>query len=480
MIIELNNLEARAVQATDEDRVWLHHVLAYTDEKSKFTRKRDGSVKVGAAKQISLLAFDDTFPTGLVRKVKRNAIKQGKVVRVVDKRTPPCEPLTWAEATGTDDPWLYDFQREAVETALRRTRGILNVPTGGGKTEIAVGLAMRLGQTNTLFIAPETDLMHNAARRWEKRTQLTAGRIGDGWMSLEDGFTAATFQTLAARMSKDAKLRRYLSTVGCMIIDEVHTLPADTFYGVAQAIDCYYRIGVSGTPLQRGDKKSLYSIAATGSIIYKVDTQLLIDRGFISRPHIRMVPFEQSGNASTWQRCEKENIVESAKRNTLVTRLASYAPKPGLVFVKLKKHGLALTKMLNAAGVKAEFVWGEKNTSQRDDAIRRLTDGELDVIVCSVVFQTGTDIPELRSLVIACGGKSEIATLQRIGRGMRVIRHPITGKVLKDEFHVFDVYDREPKQHVGLTGNRWSARHAHERFKAYTKVGHEVVLKEFV
>jgi superfamily II DNA or RNA helicase len=477
MKIDLDSLNARVVSATDDERAWLHQFLSFEDQSSKFTRRRDGTVKVGASKRVSLLRLDDTFPAGLVGKMKRAALQTGKIVGVVDKRKRPCTVLTWQQATGAADPWLYDFQQEAVDAAITRTRGILDVPTGGGKTEIAVGLAMRLGMTNTLFIAPEADLMHNAARRWEKRTGIEAGRIGDGWMDPRDGFTAATFQTLAKRMDKDAKLRAYLDTVGAMTIDEVHTLPADSFYRVAQSVPAYWRIGVSGTPLARGDRRSLFSIAATGSIIYRVSTQLLIDRGFISRPHIRMVTHLQSGSAATWQKGEKENIVESKSRNALVTRLAQAAPKPGLVFVRLKKHGRELTDLLRAAGLRVEFVWGEKKTSQRDAAVERLRNGDLDVIVCSVVFQTGTDIPEVRSMVIACGGKSEIATLQRIGRGMRIVKDA-SGSTIKDEFYVFDVMDIEPKKDAGHTGNRWNARHSRERFKAYTGVGHEVTIRE--
>lgn len=479
MKIDLDNINARVVQATDDERAWLHQFLSFEDHASRFTRRRDGSVKVGAAKRMSLLRLDDTFPAGLVGKVKRAGLKAGRVVGVVDKRTPPCTVLTWKQATGSDVPWLYDFQQEAVDMALSRTRGILDVPTGGGKTEIAVGLSMRLGMTNTLFIAPEADLMHNAARRWEKRTGVEAGRIGDGWMDPRDGFTAATFQTLSKRMGKDPKLTAYLPTVGSMIIDEVHTLPADSFYAVAQSVPAYYRIGMSGTPLARGDRRSLFSIAATGSIVYRVPTQLLIDRGFISRPHIQMVRCEQTSTASGWQAAERDLIVESKKRNRLVVDLARAAPKPGLVFVRLKKHGRILTDYLRAEGLRVEFVWGEKNTAQRDAAVERLRNGELDVIVCSVVFQTGTDIPEVRSMVIACGGKSEIATLQRIGRGMRIVKDA-KGNAIKDEFWVFDVMDTEPNKHAGHTGNRWNAKHSRERLRAYQRVGHEVTMKESI
>jgi superfamily II DNA or RNA helicase len=465
------------VQATPEESAWLHDFLSFEDNSSQFVRRRDGSIKRVEPRKASLLTLTDTFPAGLTTSVRKNAIKDNFLVNVVDKRTPPCVPMTWQQATGSDDVWLYDFQREAVEEALTRTRGILDVPTGGGKTEIATGIALRLGMTNTLFIAPETDLMHNAARRWEKRVpNVPAGRIGDGLFDPRDGFTSATFQTLASRLAKNDKaLRAYLQTVGCMIVDEVHTLPADTFYNVAQAVPAYWRIGVSGTPLARGDRRSLFSIAATGSIIYKVPTKLLIERGFISRPHIRMVPHVQAGDASGWQQAEKINIINSKSRNQLVTHLAANAPGPALVFVRMKQHGLELTKMIAATGKRVEFVWGEKATHQRDASIEKLRNGDLDIIVCSVVFQTGTDIPEVKSMVIACGGKSEIAALQRIGRGMRIVRGA-NGEVLKDEFYVFDIFDREPQSQSGETANRWAAEHSQERFKAYTAVGHEVTI----
>lgn len=488
MKIELDTINARVAQATDEERNWLYDYLSFEDEKSKFLRRRDGSIKYNSsAKKISLLRLDDTFPAGLVSKVKRAALKSNVLVGIIDKRVRPCEPFTWEEALVNTalmspdgkTPWLHDFQQDAVDVALKRTRGILDMPTGSGKTETAVGLAMRLGMTNTLFVSPEADLMHNAARRWEKRTKIEAGRIGDGWMKPLDGFTSATFQTLAARIAKgDSKLLEYLPTVGCVIFDEVHTLPANSFYNTALKIPAYWRIGLSGTPLARGDKKSLFSIAATGSIIYKVDTQMLIDRGFVSRPHIRMVPCTQTGTASSWQAAEKELIIESVTRNKLVTQLAVVAPKPGLVFVKLKKHGQLLTDLIKKAGLRAEFIWGGNNTAQRDAAIKKLQDGQLDLIVCSVVFQTGTDIPEVKSMVIACGGKSEIATLQRIGRGMRIVRDEVTGATIKDEFYVFDIYDQEPKAATGTTANRWNANHSRERFRAYTGVGHEVTMKE--
>jgi superfamily II DNA or RNA helicase len=227
--------------------------------------------------------------------------------------------------------------------------------------------------------------------------------------------------------------------------------------------------------LSRGDRRSLFSVATTGSVIYKVDVQMLIKRKFVAQPHIQMVECTQNSSCGTWRTSYTTNIVKSKKRNAIVANVAAFAPKPGLVFVREKKHGKELEKLLKDKGISCEFVWGEKKTHEREAAIQRLRDGELDIIVCSVVFQTGTDIPEVQSMVIACGGKSEIGTLQRIGRGMRILRDS-EGNVIKDHFYVFDILDkalRGPGR-----GNRWNVKHSQERFKTYRSVGHEVTVKE--
>jgi superfamily II DNA or RNA helicase len=323
------------------------------------------------------------------------------------------------------------------------------------------------------MITPEKDLMHNAARRYELRTGDQAGRIGDGLWKPNDVFTAATFQTLAAELRKGSKrCRAFLDGVGGIIIDEVHTLPADTFYSVAQSIPAYWRIGMSGTPLARGDKKSLFSIASTGSIIYELKPQYLIDRGWLSLPDIRMVAVRQTGSPGikTYRKAYSELVVGSAQRNKVLAGIAVQAAKPGLLFVREKKHGHALVKALRAAGLRTEFVWGEKSTAQRDQAIKALEWGDLDVIICSKVFVTGTDIPSLASIINGMGGKSEIETLQRLGRGMRVTD-------TKSKFEMWDVKDDGP-----VAGpNRWNAKHSNERMRAYAEQGYKVtVLKDFV
>lgn len=466
MIVQLDNLYATLLTSTREEQAWLDSFLSFEDEGTRFYRDRRGRTQTRTPKIQRLYdAIGKRFPAGLMATVYRSGKGAGIKVEVLDKRQKPCE-----RDGSADLSWLHDFQLECVEKIIRRTRGIAWLSTGAGKTEIAVGTALAL-PTPCLFLSNEKDLLHNAARRWELRTKMSAGRIGDGIWQPGERFTSATFQTIAAAIRRgDPRVTPLLRSTGLVIFDEVHTLPAGSFYGVSLQIPAYYRVGLSGTPLARGDKKSMYSIAATGEIIYRVEPKVLIERGFIAKPSIVLVPYDHGGTvkATTYPGAYSQGVVRSVKRNKLIAELAAKAPKPGLVFVKELKHGRLLMGELKKRGVRAEFVWGNSSTQQRDEAIRKLRWGDLDVIVCSVVFQTGTDIPELESLVIASAGKSNIAALQRVGRGMRVVKDK-AGNIIKNTVKVYDVLDR---------GQKWLANHANARQKSYSGEGYEVIVSK--
>lgn len=231
--------------------------------------------------------------------------------------------------------------------------------------------------------------------------------------------------------------------------------------------NAYYRVGISGTPLDREDQRSVFAVAALGPQIYEVRAQTLIDEGRLARPIIHMVPVHQDFMEKDkfglikrwpWKKVYDEGIVRSLVRNRTLLAAVSKAELPCMVFVKEIIHGKAFTKALQKRGVKADFVWGTSSLQQRQDAVRRLVRGDVEVLVSSVVFQEGVDIPELRSVVIASGGKSVIAALQRIGRGMR----RADGKTT---FEVWDVEDE---------GNPWLKRHAQARKRAYTREGYAV------
>jgi superfamily II DNA or RNA helicase len=459
MWIEQWNVSAKLAKASDDERSWLAEYLSF---KTKFYRS-GGRPEERTTRLLN--PFDRTFPSGLVSKVRQAASEEGIVVEVVDRRSKPA--LLGDEASLA---WLRDYQVGAVDAVRKHTRGILWLPTGAGKTEIAVGLTRAL-PVRWGFLVHRGNLMDAAATRYEARTGMAAGRIGEGrWALPDDGrFTAATFQTIATALDRgDTRAQEWLASLDGIMVDECHVLPADSFTRVVtNAPNAYYRVGLSGTPLARGDKRSLLAIASLGPVIYRIKTDTLIERGVLARPKVRLATVLQGSSKATWQGVYGECVVRSSTRNDTIVALTKRAAKPAFVFVQQMAHGRELVKRLGRAGVNAEFVYGTHSIDARKSLVKRLVAGHFDVLVCSTVFNEGVDVPELRSVVIASGGQSTIATLQRLGRGMRVERDA-SGEVIKDAFEVYDIADK---------GNTWLERHSRERLRAYAAEGFETIVE---
>lgn len=469
MWLEINNLHAKVLRETEEERSWLADYLSFPDESAGF-RKRMPVWKRGDGKIHMLSATTGTFPAGFATQVKKAAKEDGIDVRLLDRRKNPCQPDLRAAID-----WLRDYQTEAIGVAKSVARGVFHHATGAGKTEIAVALT-EVYPIKWLFLTHRKDLIVQTADRFARRTGEEVGSIGEGVFK-PARVTVAMFQTLYRRLiSRDKATLHFLSGVQGVLVDECHVLPAATFWRVLMALpNAYYRFGFSGTPFSRGDKKSIYTWGALGPVIHRIPAKLLIEKGVLARPKIKMLVQKHPGVVGTWAEVYEQLIVSSPTRNATVAQAVQRATKPSLVFVNHVRHGRLLEDMIRSKGTSVEFVWGTHHTRVRQAAIERLVLGQTDVLICNVIFQEGIDIPELQSVVIAQGGKSIIAALQRLGRGMR--KRSKSGKVTKETFEVFDVKDKGcgcvgRRKHAGC---RWMEKHTRGRLRAYASEQHEVI-----
>jgi superfamily II DNA or RNA helicase len=435
----------------EDDERWLREYLAFDDKAAKyrgrFRRDNDGRLML-----YNLVR--GTFPAGLLPSVTKAAQKEGRSFEVVDERARPCEP-----DPSIDVSWLRDYQRESVDAAIAATRGIVKAATGSGKTEIFIAL-VRMLPCRWLMLVHRTTLVRQAAERFELRTGELAGVISEGAWDDSTRFVCASFQSLLAdlrRTRKGGRAQALLESVGGIIVDECHTVPAaSTRAIVSMARNAYWRYGFSGTPLDRSDERSIFAVAALGPIIHTVEARTLIDAGVLAAPDIHLVQHEHfDPPGGSYSAIYSSCVVQDERRMRTVVEAVRACEKPALVFVREIEHGKRVTEALTRAGVRAAFAWGSSSTDERTVLVRMLVAGTVDALVCSVVFQEGIDIPELRGVVNASGGRSIIATIQRIGRGMRL-------SAGKTTFQVWDVLD---------LGQRWLVRHSRERSKAYKREG---------
>jgi superfamily II DNA or RNA helicase len=394
--------------------------------------------------------FDGSrFPTGFVRLVVELARRSGRACEVVDRRSPAPVARPVAGAA-----WLRPYQADAVEACLRRTRLVVQMPTGAGKSEVAVALG-HLVPTPWLVLVDSLDLMDQMAARYEARTGERAGRIGGGVRDVRR-FTVAMFQTLAERQDEEAA---HLAAVGGVVVDEAQVVPADRNYGLLMSIpNARWRVGISATPIGRMDGRDHRTIGALGPVGHVVPLAQLVDAGVVPRARVRFVGHDCPPGTGTFAEVYEALVVLDEARNRLVCGIAAAAPRPTLVFVSRQDHGRALRAMMAGMGLRTEFVFGDTPLPGRRAALERVVRGDLDVLVAGKIFNKGVDVPELRGLVNAAAGRSAHDAVQRLGRGQR-------NSAGKDGFEFFDVDDRK---------NRWLRKHARERRLAYQAAGYLV------
>lgn len=464
MILGLHNVHTQVEEGTPEERAWLRSYLTFADPSASY--------RPGAPAFIELCSpMDDSFPAGLTHSVVTGGAKrtlgEGKTakaapitVTVRDLRTRPSSASA-RPAPALD--WLRDYQRAALDEATKRTRGVIQIPTGGGKTEVMAALVATLPGT-WLVVVPQVDLLTQTAERFKLRTGEECGQLGDGKADIRR-VTVATFQTLHKRAIKqrNREVCSLLESVTGVIFDEAHQAPAGSAYAVMlRTKAAYWRFGFSATPGDRGDKRNLFVTALFGRVIHRTTSAELRARGMLADATVRMFTLEQGSGAPTWQGVYGECVTRSKRRNALLVQLARMASKPALLFVQHVQHGRALVPLLQRAGLNVELAWGDLKSGERKACLERLVSGKLDLVVCSSVFQQGIDVPSLVGIVVGGGGASVIQTLQRIGRGTRTTES-------KRAFEVWDVLDG---------GHRWLETHAAERQSAYEREGYTVHVEQ--
>jgi len=396
------------------------------------------------------------FPTGLLEQVVGWFKDHDFECEIDDQREYPIENW-WISEEMLSDITLRDYQMDALQVALKKKRGVLQLPTGCGKTEIAIALVKALGLPTLYFVNTRT-LLHQTAKRFKDRTCRNVGIIGDGEFQPNDDITVATVQSLDSLMKKDQKeFKQFINGFQCIILDECHHASAKTWYKIAMYChNAYYRYGLSGTPLDRSDLLNMKLIACIGDRIYYMPTKELQESGDLCDIEIRIIENKESFGGGQWQSIYKYGIVESSKRNGTICIVADYHFCNGdkvLILVREIQHGRDLAKGLATLGTPVIFLQGSTSSKDRKDVMNRFNEGGGFVLVATTIFDEGVDLPNVNVVIEAPGGKSDVKTIQRTGRGLR--KKEDGGKLI-----VYDFADH----------SQYLLEHSIKRIETYQKV----------
>jgi len=391
---------------------------------------------------------------------------------------------------------MRPYQGAAIVEAINSTchpfkwqRGIFQIPTGGGKTEIAIALSM-MHKGCTMFLVNRRELLHQTYERFVNafKPQMV-GIIGDN-LTVIDGTTkvvVASVQTLWSKFKKNTRdytivdaLKRNVTQI---IIDEAHGVaageqdPINTMVKVANEFEfATHRWALTATPLMRDELSNALLTGVTGPVVFKITNDDLIKLGYLTRPKIVMTKVHHKGayedpltkeelkrpTAKYWADLYNYAIVRSPQRNKAVINVLLTCPTPALVLVTRLDH---INYLNHLSPVPLLFLSGTSTKEEREDAKNKIRSGTIQHLVATTIFDEGVDIPELRAIIMAGGGKSNIKTMQRLGRGLRLAAG-------KTEVMIYDFLDAN-ESCPGWT----PMKHSRERLTLYKKEGFEICQK---
>ena len=366
---------------------------------------------------------------------------------------------------------LRPYQEQFIQTALTNMkyetwwpRGVIQVATGGGKTEMAAAI-IKMTQRPTLFLVHRKDLQTQAIKRFEKYG-IDVGPLEStgehlvlvatiqslmSWdMNFEKFYTNSEGEEverdedwLEAKEGKqerrEASIKKMLLTVEQVFIDEAHLVASKMeriglFNSALQLMpNAYMRWGLTATPFMREQLHDWMLEGGTGGVLCKITNRELIDAGYLTECVVDMfLTGKQPDVPKTWPECYDYGVVTNRIRNDKIVKCFQSYPGPTLILVNKISHGDLLAKKLNIP-----FLSGVSSAKDREAAIEDMKAGNLSGVIASTIWDEGIDIANIKTVILAGGGKSAIKNLQRLGRGLRLAEG-------KTQLQLVDFLDQSP------------------------------------
>ena len=170
------------------------------------------------------------FPTGLLPKVVEK-LKSLNITYTVENAR--AKPQVEKKAVVDLGPHSFrDYQEEAIKKIKEKSRGILAMCTGAGKTKTSCGIISELSVYPVIFVVPSVSLLKQTVREFnESLKPLTddffVGEIGGGKCEIAmGGVNVATYQTLLTAFD-----RKYSETKKKVVDVEADKTSLDSLMG---------------------------------------------------------------------------------------------------------------------------------------------------------------------------------------------------------------------------------------------------------
>lgn len=353
---------------------------------------------------------------------------------------------------------LRNYQEPSQLVFNNHDNALISFFCGGGKTEVALALAAKLG-LKTLFITHTQDLVKQAYDRCGNRLVCSRSFIKDGKVDLSGDMVFATVQTLSARLDMVPQ-----DTFGLIIVDECHRTAVNTttigmFRACIEHFASKYKLGLSGT-LSRSDGLACCIPYIIGSVVYDVREDNNEFVGFLDNKEVVRFPkdmfqvpaevniintnyklydektntykdvFDKNGMTISFTKLISDLSMDVDRNNQIIDLIKSL--KGSTIILSDRVDQLKLLQQHIPNSVQID---GTTKKKDREQALLDVANGNKKVLLASYkLAKEGLDCPILENIVLATPVKDQAIVIQSIGR----VQRPYPGKT---KANVYDLVD---------------------------------------
>ncbi len=335
-----------------------------------------------------------------------------------------------------------EHQVNGLKALLKTNKGIIMAPTSSGKSSLMAAW-LKLTDLPTLILTDRATLGAQLAEDFRSKGIDCGFCSGEGYR--KGKCVVSTIQSV----KKIGDLSRFKMVLG----DEIHKHSAKTFQDFYASFGCPLKYGFSASP-SNGNLLDFARIRQQfGSIILQIRSEELMENGVMAKAKIKMVK-TLCNETLDYPSANDIGIVHNQRRNKQIKEIVEKHREEGYICILIKniEHGEILEKMIDGA----VFLRGDDGLEERMETIKKFNNGEIPVLIGSSILNEGISISNMKTLIMAGGGKAQTQTVQKIGRVLRITKE-------KREGIFYDFVD---------DGNKYLLKHSKQRLAIYKKEGY--------
>lgn len=345
---------------------------------------------------------------------------------------------------------LREEQLIGIRKAIINKRGILELATGSGKTEIMCGIIKYIQLTSgecptVLLLEPTINLQNSTIKRFQKY-DIPACSYTKNRYIVEHMVNVAHPSSLGNDLENNSML---LDSVEILLGDECHHFSSDqmrkpTYY----MRNLVMSIGVSASAISQDhigfdnildyDVKEALAISATGDLLMNVTTSDMVGDGKLAEPVLFLINNEckeelPNDDPSDWHNVSSIRL-ESKNRNKHIVNCAKVFSKYNrkvLILVNTIRWAENLMELFYKANVDVGASYGGgklirfngKEFVNDKEIMNDFESGKISILIGTTHLYEGADIPNLDVIILAYGGKGERTQIQGIGRALRLTKN---------------------------------------------------------